>query len=444
MVVIGFLWVKGVVMATQFSTKDGKNWKSRFFTIWGGQALSILGSQLVQFALIWYLTIKTGSATVLATASLVGMLPNVVLGPFVGTLVDRWNRRKIMLLADTTVSLATVSLAILFALGAETIWYIYVVMFIRSLAGGFHSNAMNASTSLLVPVENLTRVQGINQMLNGGLNIISAPMGALLVEFLSMQTILAIDVVTALLAIIPLIFIQIPQPNKLLDCSAGKIEKSTVWQDMKAGLRYVVSWPGLLIIGLMTIVVNFTIFPAFSLLPLMVKDFFGGNAIQLGWVQSAMGIGVFSGGALLGLWGGFKRKIFTSLSALVGLGIGILIVALAPSSALYMAIIGAYIAGMMISMIMGPFFAIIQSSVEPEMQARVFALMSSVGTAMVPLGLMIAGPISDHFSIQSWFLMGGIVCILMAIVALSIPAVVNLEHKKEETRNTTNIVFELN
>jgi len=86
MVVIGFLWVKGVVMASQFSTKDGKNWKSRFFTIWGGQALSILGSQLVQFALIWYLTIKTGSATVLATASLVGMLPNVVLGPFVGTL----------------------------------------------------------------------------------------------------------------------------------------------------------------------------------------------------------------------------------------------------------------------------------------------------------------------------------------------------------------------
>jgi DHA3 family macrolide efflux protein-like MFS transporter len=230
-----------------------------------------------------------------------------------------------------------------------------------------------------------------------------------------------------------------------MESSDEKNEKSTVWQDMKAGLKYVVSWPGLMVIGLMTIVVNFTIFPAFSLLPLMVKEFFGGNAIQLGWVQSAMGIGVFTGGALLGLWGGFKRKIFTSLSALVGLGIGILIVALAPSSALFMAIIGAYIAGAMISMIMGPFYAIIQSSVEPEMQARVFALMSSVGTAMVPLGLLIAGPISDHFSIQSWFLMGGIVCILMAIVALSIPAVVNLEIKKDEpNKAATNIVFELN
>ncbi len=96
-------------------------------------------------------------------------------------------------------------------------------------------------------------------------------------------------------------------------------------------------------------------------------------------------------------------------------------------------------------MIMGPFFAIIQSNVEPEMQARVFALMSSVGTAMVPLGLMIAGPISDHFSIQSWFLMGGLICILMAIVAMSIPAVVNLENRNEEPNKTAaNIVFETN
>jgi DHA3 family macrolide efflux protein-like MFS transporter len=157
-----------------------------------------------------------------------------------------------------------------------------------------------------------------------------------------------------------------------------------------------------------------------------------------------MGIGVFTGGAVLGLWGGFKRKIFTSLSALIGLGIGILIVALAPSSALFMAIIGAYIAGAMISMIMGPFFAIIQSSVEPEMQARVFALMSSVGTAMVPVGLMVAGPISDQYGIQSWFLLGGILTIVMAAVGLFIPAVMNIENKEEMTRKPTgNIVMEL-
>jgi len=167
-------------VATQFSTNDNKPWKPAFFTIWGGQALSILGSQLVQFALIWYLTILTGSATALATAALVGMLPNIILGPFIGALVDRWNRRRVMLASDSLVALATVALAILFALDLVQVWHIYVVMFIRALAGTFHSNAMSASTTLMVPVEHLTRVQGLNQLLNGGLNVAAAPLGALL------------------------------------------------------------------------------------------------------------------------------------------------------------------------------------------------------------------------------------------------------------------------
>lgn len=265
-------------MATQFSINDNKSWKSTFFTIWSGQALSILGSQLVQFALIWYLTVQTGSATVLATASLVGMLPTVILGPFVGTLVDRWNRRSIMLVADGIVALATIVLVILFALDVVQVWHIYTVMFIRSLAGAFHSNAMGASTSLMVPVEYLTRIQGLNQMLNGGLNIVAAPLGALLLGILPMQGILAIDMVTALTAILPLSFIKIPQPERLEQAS------STVWQDFKAGLRYVLGWKGLRIASLGTVAINFTIIPAFSLLPLMVKDILAAaRSSSVGW-----------------------------------------------------------------------------------------------------------------------------------------------------------------
>ena len=422
-------------MAKQFSIKESKPWKARFFTIWGGQALSILGSQLVQFALIWHLTVKTGSATVLATASLVGMLPNVVLGPFIGTLVDRWNRRWIMLLADSIVALATVVLAVLFALDVVSIWQIYVVMFIRSLAGCFHGNAMSASTSLMVPVEHLTRVQGINQMLNGGLNVVSAPLGALLLIALPMQGILAIDVVTAFFAILPLVFAQIPQPERIERRKEQFETQTTLWQDFKAGFRYVLGWPGLLIIGLMTVGINFTIIPAFSLLPLMVKDYFGGNALQLSWVESAMGVGMIAGGALLGIWGGFKRKILTSMVGLMGMGAGTLVLALAPSSAMSLAVGGALLVGLMTPITMGPFFAVIQSTVEPDMQARIFSLLSSVGTAMVPIGLMIAGPISDKIGIQAWFFLGGLLCVLMGIVGLFIPAVMNIEEKR-------NIVFD--
>jgi DHA3 family macrolide efflux protein-like MFS transporter len=412
-------------MTSQFSIQDNKPWKTSFFTIWSGQALSIFGSQLVQFALIWYLTIVTGSATVLATASLVGMLPGVILGPLVGTLVDRGNRRVIMLLADGLVALATIGLAVSFALDGVQIWQIYAVIFIRSLAGSFHGNAMNASTSLMVPVEHLTRIQGINQMLTGGLNVVAAPLGALLLEILPIQGILAIDVITALLAILPLCFIAIPQPER----SEQRSEQSTIFGDFKAGFSYLVGWPGLLIISLMTVGINFTIIPAFSLLPLLVKDYFSGGAIQLGWMESAMGIGVIAGGALLGAWGGFRRKILTSMLGLMAMGVGTLILALSPAGMISLAIFGAFIVGLSNPLTMGPFFAVLQATVEPDMQARVFSLLWSIGGGMAPIGLLVAGPVADKFSIQTWLLLGGTLCILMGMAGLLIPAVMDIEEK---------------
>jgi len=417
----------GVRMATQFSVEDNRPWKASFFTIWGGQAISILGSQLVQFALIWYLTVKTGSATMLAIASLAGLLPNVLLGPVVGTLVDRWNRRHIMLLADGVIALATAILAVLFALDAVELWHIFAVMFVRSLASSFHGNAMIASTALMVPVEHLTRIQGVNEMLNGGLNVIAAPLGALLLEVLTIQGILIIDILTALIAILPLLFTLIPQPARR-DHGEGRNEAPmTVWQDFKAGFRYMIGWPGLLIIGLMTVGVNFMLMPAFSLLPLLVKGHFGGGAMQLGWVESAIGVGVVVGGGLLGAWGGFKRKILTSMFGVIGIGISTLILAFAPSSAIFLAVGGAFLFGIMNPVTMGPFFAVIQSAVEPDMQGRIFSIMGSIGTGMAPVGLMIAGPVADRAGIQLWFLLGGVMCVCMGVTGMLLPAVMRIE-----------------
>jgi len=417
-------------MAEQFSTQDGKPWKTTFFTIWGGQAVSMLGSQLVQFSLIWYLTATSGSATVLATATLAGMLPMVVLGPFVGTLVDRWDRRLIMLIADSLISLATLVLSVLFLMDAAVVWHIYGLMFLRSLAGSFHGNAMSASTSLMVPVEHLARIQGINQMLNGGLNIIAAPLGALLLGLLPLQGILAIDVVTALAAVLPLCFIRIPQPEN--QAAGGEIGplRSGFWGDFRAGFQYLAGKKGLWIISLMTVGINLTIIPAFSLLPLLVKNYFGGGAVQLGWIESAMGIGVFAGGALLGAWGGFRRKILTSMLGLMGMGAGALVLAVTPASRFSLAVIGVFLVGFLNPITMGPFFAVLQATVEPEMQARVISLLTSIGAGMAPLGLMVAGPVADRFGIQTWFSIGGVVCVIMALIGLSLPPVMNIEGER--------------
>ena len=140
-------------------------WQRRFFTVWIGQAFSLFGSSLASFALIWWITQKTGSATVLAIGTLITMLPGIFIGPFMGSLVDRWDRRMIMIVADLVGALAAAGLALLFWSGQIEVWHIYTAMFIRSIAGGFHFPAMQASTSLMVPDDQLTRIAGFNQAL---------------------------------------------------------------------------------------------------------------------------------------------------------------------------------------------------------------------------------------------------------------------------------------
>jgi len=142
---------------------EDPRWLRRFAPIWIGQVFSLFGSGLVHFSLIWWLTQTTGSAVVLATASLVGFLPQVVLGPFAGALVDRWNRRRVMMLSDSGIALATLGLVILFALGLAQPWHVYLILFLRSLGGAFHWPALQASTTLLVPERHLARVAGANQ-----------------------------------------------------------------------------------------------------------------------------------------------------------------------------------------------------------------------------------------------------------------------------------------
>jgi MFS transporter, DHA3 family, macrolide efflux protein len=398
-----------------------------FFAIWIGQAFSLLGSQLVQFALIWWMTQTTESATVLATASLVGLLPGVVLGPLVGALVDRWNRRVTMIVADGLIALATVGLALLFWSGWIQIWHVYLLMFVRAVAGGFHWPAMQASTSLMVPKTQLGRIQGLNQMLSGGLNIASAPLGALLLEVLPMQGVLAIDVVTALLAIVPLFLVIVPQPLQPETSAAVRTDKPSLWQDLCAGLRYVWHWPGLLMIMLLATVINLVLNPAFALLPILVVRHFGGGAIQLGGLESAWGVGVVLGGLLLSAWGGFRRQILTSLVGLLGLGLSTLVIGLTPAASFILALGGMFAVGLMMPIVNGPILALLQGLVAPEMQGRVFTLLSSFASAASPLGLAVAGPVADALGVRLWFVLGGVVTMLMGVTGFFIPAVMRIE-----------------
>lgn len=415
-------------MAAQPATLEN-TWKRPFFTIWGVQALSWFGSALVQFALIWWLTEASGSATVLATAALVGMLPSVVLGPFVGACVDRWNRRTVMIVSDSIVALATLALAVIYGAGQIAFWHVYVLLFVRATAGSFHWYSMQASTSLMVPEAQLGRVAGLNQTLRGLTDILMPPLGAVLLAVMPMFGILAIDVVTALIGVTPLLFIAIPQPVR--NGQAAGQRAGSILHDLWEGVRYVRAWAALMIMLGMAMLINFLLNPAFSLLPIYVTKHLGGQAMQLAWINSALGIGAVLGGLTLSSWGGFKRQMYTAMLGLAGLGVGSLLIGLTPANWLIMALLGAFVAGFMNPICNGPLLAVIQSTVEPEMQGRVLSLMTSAAGAISPLGLIIAGPVADHLSVSLWYLAGGLICVAMAIGSLFVPALMRMEKGRD-------------
>ena len=406
--------------------ETNKNWAVRFYTLWTGQALSLLGSQLVQFAIIWYLTQTTNSATTLATASMMGLLPQVLLSPFIGTWVDRGNRRLILMFSDGIVAIATLALVLLFATEQIQVWHIYAALFIRAVGGGFHQSAFGASVVLLVPKDHLARVQGFNQALNGGLNIISAPLGAFLLSVLPMQGILAIDVSTALLAISIVFFTQIPQPER------GEKKPSTFWQDFREGFRYIMAWRGLVILLGLVMVINFFFSAIEPLTPLLITNHFKGNASQLGWWLSLFSLGVVFGGLLLGIWGGFKRKIITAQSGLVLMGLFAAIIGFLPPNMLWVGMIVNMLFGLTQPIVNGSYGATLQGAIAPEMQGRVFSFIFSAAMLVSPLALMISGPFADRFGIQIMFMIAGGTCMLMGAAGFLIPDVMDFENSSKD------------
>ncbi len=414
------------------------HWKIRFFTIWTGQAISMLGSNVVNFAIVWYLTEKTGSATTLAIASLFSVLPGVFLSPFAGAWVDRNNRKSIMLFSDLFIGLGRLAGMFLFGAGLIQLWHIYLIIFLGSAASSFQQPAMAASTSLMVPKQHLSRVAGANQTLGGVIGIFGPPLGALLMSLMTVANIFFLDVLTMLIAVVPLVFIPIPEPAKKPTGSSK--QGSTFMADIRAGFDYVVTWPGLGLVLLMALIVNLMLSPAMSLLPLLVTRHFGGNEIQLATLNSTTGIGVVIGGLILSVWGGFSQRILTTFMGLVISGGAVTAIAFVSPGSFLLAVGLFALMALMMPLINGPLHATVQAAVQPEMQGRVFALMNTTSLLGAPIGLLAAGPASDWFGIQSWFLMAGLAMMACGLVGLALPATREIETQKQPLEDSIDSV----
>ncbi len=398
-----------------------ERWLGRFIAIWSGQAFSLMGSQLVQFALVWYLTIETGSATVLAIATMAAMVPQILLSPVAGAYVDRWKRRVVMIVADGLVAVSTLALVVLFAFGMVQTWEIFAIMFVRSCFTAFHWPASQAATTMLVPEKHLTRVAGFNQSLQGLAGILAPPLGAVLIAFLPMQWILSIDIVTAMVAILPLLVIRFPEPIAKVGPRQG------IADDMKEALHFLRGWRGAMTVIGAFMILNMLLSPAFSLIPILVVDHFHGGALDFASLEMMSGIGMLAGGIILGIWGGTKKRIVTVMGSTLLAGIAITLLAFVPSNGILLAMGLLLFVGVMMPILNGSVMALMQACVPHGMQGRVFALLGALAMSAAPIGLAIAGPVADLVGILPWFLISGVPMALIGAGAFLIPSIMNIE-----------------
>jgi DHA3 family macrolide efflux protein-like MFS transporter len=357
----------------------------------------------------------------LTTASIVAIIPQVVIAPFAGVLVDRWNRRRVMMVSDSVIAATVLILGVLFTFTRVEIWHIYTVMLVRSMGAAFQWPAMQASTSMMVPKHHLSRIAGLNQSLQGLVAIVAPPTGALLLEVLPIQFVLAADVITAFLAVGPLFFIFIPQPK------IGDVTARGILTDMREGFIWL--WerkPIVMIMGI-GLMINLVTNPAFTLLPLLVTTYFNGGALELAWVQSANGLGMILGGITLGIWGGFKSKGKTAFSALLVGSLGILGFSQTPSNMFMLAIAFIFVFGFMNAIGNSSFFSVLQTLIPHEIQGRVFTIVIASTIAVSPIGLIIAGPISEIMGIRFWFGIAGVTIMIGSLMGFIIPGLKDLE-----------------
>ncbi|NJK46572.1 MAG: MFS transporter [Pleurocapsa sp. SU_196_0] len=400
-------------------------WQPRFWSIWFGQALSLVGSALTQFVLLWWITSTTGSANALATAGIAALLPQALLGPIGGVIADRLPRRLIMIVADSITAACMIVLVILFATDSIQLWHVYTLMFIRSSMQAFQSPAASSSTANLVPTDWLPRVAGLNQSLQGIMTIAAAPLGALALAWLPLQGALMIDVVTAVLGITPLLFHAIPQPKETQN------KTSSVLTDFKEGVRFVMNDRGLLSLYALLGLVVLTIMPTFTLTPLLVKQHFSGGAGEVALMEGISGVGMILGGLFITAFP--PRRPIVTLLVFFAVSCGtVAFTALSSGNALWLAVIWWTVSGISFSIGNAPMMSVLQTVVPNHMQGRTLSLMSTVMGLAGPIGLLIAGPLGEAIGVRGVFIWGGALSALVCALGLLSPALHSLERASLE------------
>ncbi len=372
------------VSAPAETPKDMKT----FFIIWGGQLVSMLGSGLTNFALGVWLYDQTKQATPFAITVLLGSLPRILLLPFAGSLADRFNRRLIMILADTFTAVFTLIIFILLGAGNLQLWHIYIIAAMMSVFSAFQEPAYSASIAMIVPKEKLGSANGMVQMGQAITSVLTPVLAGVLFVFIGFTGIIIIDFVTFFFAVGALLFVRIPQPER-----AAEHKDKNIWQDMAFGWNYLRQRTGLFGLLLYYAMVNFLLnWSAVLLIPMVLSRF---TADVLGIIQTILGVGMLAGSIVMSAWGGAKRRIPAAIGFIVLAVTGFIIAGMTPNP--YLIGVGAFVLMFFVPLASGNSQVVFQTKVARDVQGRVFSVRSAISQSMMPLAFLTAGPLADRF-----------------------------------------------
>lgn len=379
-------------------TPRSPHWKKTIRWFVSGQLVSLFGSMLVQYAITWYITLTTQSGLMMTLAILFGFLPSLLLSPLAGAWADRYDRKKLMVLADSFIALVTLVFAIVFLLGEREIWLLLVMSALRSFGGAVHMPAVGASYPDIVPQDRLMKVQGLVGGLQHGLMLFAPFIAAALLSILPLHWIFSIDVVTAAIAILILItLVKLPRRTN------RDGEAPHPWKDIRDGVRYIRDHHFLIPFFAFTAVILFLVAPVAFLTPLQVVRTYGEEVWRLSAIEVAFSAGMVGGSLLVAALGGFKNRIHTMAVAMIAMGIGTVLLGIIPwfvPYLIFMALIGVAL----------PFYntastVMVQEQVEPAFLGRVFSVFGMISSTAMPLGMLVFGPFADVVEIK-WILLG--------------------------------------
>ena len=390
-------------------------WERNIAFFLTGQAVSLIGSSLVSYAIMWHVTLKTGSGTMMMAFTLAIMLPTFLISPFGGVWADNFNRKNIINIADGFIAAVTLAIAVSYSFGTENIWFLLLCSIARSFGQGVQMPAVNALIPQIVPSENLLRINGINSMIQSVSMLGTPALAGALLTFFPIQSILYIDVVTAAASItILILFVRVPDPQAKgamaeagpegLSSSPepaedGATGKRPLLADLMDGLRYIKEHVFLIRFFIVVACFTFLLSPVALLTPLQVTRNFGPDVWRLTAIEIAFSVGMIAGGLLMTTWGGFKNKTFTiaaSFLILAAMGVGL---GLTKAFVLYCAFMA--VSGVTAATSNTPALTILLQKIEPAFMGRVFSVMTMITSIFMPLGTVAFGPLSDRVSLDA-------------------------------------------